>query len=402
MSGPDTPPVASRLTPRARWAFLLVALSWPTILAVIVGATAYQPHLPDTLPHLLRFMFLEFTLWGIIFAAGFRISGITASQLRVVVRNPLKTIALGFAWFVATRLSFTLVFWIILRWIDVTAIWATEEKIAAFTDFKNISHHLTISIISFGFAAVLAGVTEELWRAGMLAGIRFLFPNARLFPTILVVSLLFAAGHLYQGWLGMLNALVLGIMLGSILVYRNSFWEAAIAHTMFDALSFGFAILMALNIHSYDPFIVSAAAKDNIPGVRHWVAMGGNINATFNTAQDYKNISALETAAGLPHPEMVHFLLENGADPNLADSHGRTALIAAAEQNQLPNLALLLAHGVKIDEQDNRGFTALRCATEYNHVAAARLLIDSSANLNIRDNHGLSPWTPRRNTDPPI
>jgi len=160
---------------------------------------------------------------------------------------------------------------------------------------------------------------------------------------------------------------------------------------LFDAVAFGVVILTVVNVHYYGSRVVYAAAQDDLPKLTHWVAMGGDVNSTFD-AKDWKNITALKCAAGRPnHADVVRYLLESGANPNLADSHGQTPLISAAEQNQLENIKLLVAHGAALNGQDNRGFTALRAAAEYDRVDIARVLIDSGADVNIRDNEGLSP-----------
>ena len=47
--------------------------------------------MPHTLSQLMRFFGAELMLWGTVFiVVGFRISGITASQLRLVTKKPLR------------------------------------------------------------------------------------------------------------------------------------------------------------------------------------------------------------------------------------------------------------------------------------------------------------------------
>lgn len=388
----QAPSVSMRPLPeRARWGLLLAILCWPILLSVIVAVTGHQAGLPHNIGQLIRFLFLEFLLWGSVFVVGFYLSGITASQLRLKTRHPLRTIGFGLLWFFGIRISTTLILWVASRWLDHAELWSSEEKLAFFIDAKNITLHLTFSIIVFGIASLIGGFTEELWRAGMLAGMKVLFPKLGVFPAILLVSILFGSAHLYQGFFGMGNATLLGILLGLILVYRNSYWEAAIPHTLFDALAFGVAITIMLNAHSFSSQIVYEASQGDLPKVNHWLNMGGDINATIDAGKGWKGVSALESAAARSNSEMVRFLLSKGADVNMADRQGRTPLIVASEQNQLHNIKLLLSNGASINWQDNRGFTALRCAAEYNRIEAARLLIDSGADLNLKDKEGQTP-----------
>jgi membrane protease YdiL (CAAX protease family) len=98
---------------------------------------------------------------------------------------------------------------------------------------------LNVTLVSF----VLAAFREELWRAAMLAGCRGLFPGFYesrkgkvLF--VLLVAIVFGIGHWPQGPGGVFLTTLLGIMLGLIMVYHGSIWEATLAHGFFNATSF--------------------------------------------------------------------------------------------------------------------------------------------------------------------
>lgn len=98
---------------------------------------------------------------------------------------------------------------------------------------------LNLTLVSF----VLAGLREELWRAGMLAALAALFP--RFYQTIwgkcvsiFLVAVIFGLGHLPQGMGGVVLTGVLGIGLGIIMVFHHSIWDAVLAHGFFNATSF--------------------------------------------------------------------------------------------------------------------------------------------------------------------
>jgi membrane protease YdiL (CAAX protease family) len=95
---------------------------------------------------------------------------------------------------------------------------------------------LTITLVSF----VVAGVREEMWRAGTLAAMRALWPRA--FGSTLgqclaigLIAVAFGAMHLRMGVLAAVGAGVLGLMLGIIIILHKSIWPAVIAHGVFDA-----------------------------------------------------------------------------------------------------------------------------------------------------------------------
>jgi hypothetical protein len=293
---------------------------------------------------------------------------------------------------VVIRVAVALLLGLEAKWIDPSWLWATEEKMFSVMHAKNIPSHPEFSLILYGLVSLLAGISEELWRAGMVAGCEGLFPRLkeggpRIFLCIVAVSLLFGLGHLYQGWLGMENALLLGICLGLILVYRDSYWEAAFIHTLFDAFSFGMVMLVMLNPHLLNPELVSGATRGSIPRVEYLLDLGVDINGPY----DWRGATALSMAAYKSNPEMVSFLLEKGANPNVKDSDGETPLIIAAEKNQSAIINLLVAKGAKLNWQNERGFTALRQAVQFNRMEAARVLIDSGADLNLKDNQGETP-----------
>jgi membrane protease YdiL (CAAX protease family) len=101
---------------------------------------------------------------------------------------------------------------------------------------------LTVTLVSF----VVAGLREELWRAGTLAGLRALWPRAfhslgGQIAAVALIALLFGAGHLPLGVIGAVVAGLLGLFLGMIIVLHRSIWPAVIAHGMLDATTFALA-----------------------------------------------------------------------------------------------------------------------------------------------------------------
>ncbi len=83
--------------------------------------------------------------------------------------------------------------------------------------------------------------------------------------------------------------------------------------------------------------------------------------------------------------QSVMLLLMHGADVNLPDVHGTTALMLCATYD-LPTLAkLLLAHGAKVDAANPAGQTALMQAASASDYALAVLLLAHHANVSHRD-----------------
>lgn len=98
---------------------------------------------------------------------------------------------------------------------------------------------INVTLVSF----VMAGFREELWRGGMFAGFKALYPDlfARRwgqFLFIFIVAVIFGIGHWPQGIAGVILTGGLGFLLGLIMVFHKSIWQATWAHGFFDATSF--------------------------------------------------------------------------------------------------------------------------------------------------------------------
>lgn len=82
------------------------------------------------------------------------------------------------------------------------------------------------------------------------------------------------------------------------------------------------------------------------------------------------------------HSEAVEILLENGADPTVADGDGLIPLMSATENGSVATLKALLNH---VDDPDyinrisNTGFSSLIIAAAHGHVDAVEYLLDNGA-----------------------
>jgi cytohesin len=99
----------------------------------------------------------------------------------------------------------------------------------------------------------------------------------------------------------------------------------------------------------------------------------------------------LREAAAWGHPEVVEFLLEHGADPNIQDNNGGTPLHVAAWNGHREVVELLLEHGANPNVQDDDGDTPLHLAAKNNYREVVELLLEHGADPNIRNNEGDTP-----------
>jgi membrane protease YdiL (CAAX protease family) len=87
-------------------------------------------------------------------------------------------------------------------------------------------------------AAVLlwVAVYEEVLARGMLLG-RARVLTVAPWHAVLASALLFGLGHLYQGWLGILQTTALGVVLGALTLRWGSLWPAILAHASLNLMS---------------------------------------------------------------------------------------------------------------------------------------------------------------------
>jgi len=85
----------------------------------------------------------------------------------------------------------------------------------------------------------------------------------------------------------------------------------------------------------------------------------------------------------------ARILIQRGADVNAADTQGTTSLMLACVHNSSPLARLLVENGAHIDQRDlDDNNTALMIATIYRRKDIARLLVQKGADKTIRNSEG--------------
>jgi ankyrin repeat protein len=86
----------------------------------------------------------------------------------------------------------------------------------------------------------------------------------------------------------------------------------------------------------------------------------------------------------------VNYLLQHGADPDLADKSGDTALIIAARLGHGEGVASMLIAKAAVDAANRQGETALIVAVQNYQAPIVRRLLEAGASASRTDNAGLS------------
>ncbi|KAK8129310.1 hypothetical protein PG999_001690 [Apiospora kogelbergensis] len=91
------------------------------------------------------------------------------------------------------------------------------------------------------------------------------------------------------------------------------------------------------------------------------------------------------------HEEIVHILLDGGADIEARDNDGRTSLWMAVVSRHLSVAELLIKRGADIEARDGGGRTPLWAAAAAGYKEVSELLIENGANIEVTDDFT---WTP--------
>jgi membrane protease YdiL (CAAX protease family) len=249
------------------WVHLLTLAAYPVtigLLSTFIRDRGNSPALSDNLAGLFLTVAQTYAFFGFFFGIAWLASRAGRDDLLLRWRGGWRNWLFGFGYSVALQITVRIVVIIVLFGAIVVMVIKHGGPVTAESINQDTQHLLqrfrpeteklvngetlvsnplyllaTVTVVSF----VMAGFTEELWRSGMLAGFRALFPAA--FGTqrgkvlfIFLVATVFGLGHLPQGAGAVVLTGVIGLQLGAIMLFHRSMWIPALAHGFFDATSF--------------------------------------------------------------------------------------------------------------------------------------------------------------------
>ncbi|GAV07188.1 hypothetical protein RvY_17059 [Ramazzottius varieornatus] len=130
----------------------------------------------------------------------------------------------------------------------------------------------------------------------------------------------------------------------------------------------------------------SAAAAGFFEVVKYLVLdCSANVNGVTST-----NSTPLRAACYDGRMQIVRFLVENGADLEIANRHGHTSLMIACYRGHIQIVKYLLERGASVNRKSIKGNTALHDCAESGHVDIMQLLIQHGAQME-KDAYGMTP-----------
>jgi CDP-diacylglycerol---serine O-phosphatidyltransferase len=116
-----------------------------------------------------------------------------------------------------------------------------------------------------------------------------------------------------------------------------------------------------------------------------WLVQRWRVEATQKQHQGIRD--AIEEG----HVSALARMLTTTPVDTVVSAEGRTLLMVAVEENNLPAVELLVARGAALDLRDERGATALLLAVEMGFQEAAEVLLAAGADPNVHDLSGMTP-----------
>jgi len=255
-------PAVRALDPRRPgwWTHLLLLAAYPVVLGALGSAQTQEdaaPMLPGTTAELILVCVLELAIFGGVFAIAWRCSRATSEQLHLAWRGGPLPLLRGFGYAIALRMLVAFATLVVLGAgmaagvLDAQTFSETGPQIDAMVGPETLKNNPAYLFVAMTFLSfIVAGLREELWRAGVIAALIALFPKTfssvrGKVAAVMIAATLFGLGHLPQGWMAVGMIGLLGVGLGLILVFHRSLWDAVIAHGFFDAASFAMLYLLA-------------------------------------------------------------------------------------------------------------------------------------------------------------
>lgn len=122
----------------------------------------------------------------------------------------------------------------------------------------------------------------------------------------------------------------------------------------------------------------ASAEMSNVDTIRTLLAFGADQNI-----KNLRGRTAVYKAVMWQHLNQATELLDYGADVEISDNHGWTALYGAVLQGNAPLTTLLCTRGANVDKKDKTGQTALHYAVSQGLQEIVDILVNAGANVNL-------------------
>ena len=220
----------------------------------VCGGGSVEPALGRDVSTLLVVSAKGLGIFGVVFGLACLASCASADDLLLRWRPSKWVVLLGLGYSIVLRVAIGVAAGTVSLLLIGSGLVSQEEiarfatsnrpEVEALVDVKALQGDssyfwLTTTLVSF----VVAGLREELWRAGFMAALSKLWPGlfgstAGQFLAVGIAAVSFGSAHAVQGVIAVGVTALLGFGLGAIMIVHRSIWPAVVAHGCFNSTSF--------------------------------------------------------------------------------------------------------------------------------------------------------------------
>lgn len=120
--------------------------------------------------------------------------------------------------------------------------------------------------------------------------------------------------------------------------------------------------------------LATAISQGDIAEVKELLSKGVNLNAHFYNERT-PLLMAIDGSYTKKGYEMVNFLLQNGADPELRDDRGNTAIIKALGLNRSKAAAIIMKYKPNLFAANDYGYSPIGLASKNNEIALVKEML---------------------------
>lgn len=196
------------------------------------------PHIPSDIGSLfLQIMKTKIIVFTVLFLF-LRLEGDSFGSLGFTTQNLLKQIGMALAFGAGIWIAVHIIFQPIIK------ILLPEAPAQAGTDMTIFMKDL-VSVGIWMPIIVIGTFVEELERIFMLTRFEKWLGKNGIYIALILSSVAFGIGHLYQGLNTAIGTGLGGLLYGLVYLRKRSAWEAVLAHAFFDIISIIIGYLIA-------------------------------------------------------------------------------------------------------------------------------------------------------------
>jgi len=188
---------------------------------------------------------------------------------------------------------------------------------------------------------------------------------------------------------GKLNFAELLLTAGADPHHRNNFgWTAWMIAMKNQHYAFADKLVEKYGVEEADfsvANVLDAAENGLLEDIEAYLENGGKVDAHIETG-----VTLLMRAADGKQLDIINLLLQHGANPNLIDSGGNSALSNASYEGFIEGVEALLEVGASPNDEEGKSW-ALYFAVDKQHVEIVRLLLERGANPDTQFSYGRLP-----------